>query len=166
LGEGEQPSDTATMRIKRTYKLDSIYGRTDLPMTLQVREVAEYLYSQDTTYFSNPALRTRDQIDVFPYVLGETTVTNKVTTAQVLKKNETAVQAPAVVVSIRLDKNYFKQQFIDNGGSNLNDQASFIRNLFRGIELSVAEEQGFLFNFNPNQMSLSMYYSYDNPAED
>src|SRR5690606_21097668 len=64
------------------------------------------------------------------------------------------------------DKNYFKQQFIDNGGSNLNDQASFIRNLFRGIELSVAEEQGFLFNFNPNQMSLSMYYSYDNPAED
>ena len=166
LEEGEQPSDTATMRIKRTYKLDSIYGRTDLPMTLQVREVAEYLYSQDTTYFSNPALRTRDQIDVFPYVLGEATVTNKVTTAQVLKKNETSVQAPAVVFSVRLDKNYFKQQFIDNGGSNLNDQASFIRNLFRGIELSVAEEQGFLFNFNPNQMSLSMYYSYDNPAED
>src|SRR5690606_24308792 len=43
--------------------------------------------------------------------------------------------------------------------------AAFIRNFFRGIELSVAEDQGFFFNFDPNLMTLAMYYSYDNPTE-
>lgn len=166
LGENEQPSDTSTIKIRRTYKLDSIYGRTDLPMTLQIREVGEYLYSQDTLYFSNPAKRPRDQIDVIPYVINPepAIVTNQVKTFQVKKKNETTVQAPTVAIKVRLDKNYFKQKFIDNGGSGLNDQATFIRNIFRGIELSVAEDQGFLFNFNPNGMALTMYYTYDNPV--
>src|SRR5690606_20057292 len=122
---GTEPSDTATIRIKRTYKLDSIYGRTDLPMTLQVREVGEYLYSQDTMYFSNPALRNRDQIDILPNILGTVQVSNKVTTTQVKQKNETTIQAPAVAFTVKLDKDYFKQKFIDNGGANLNDQASF-----------------------------------------
>lgn len=161
----EGSNDPDTLRIKRTYKLDSIYGRTDLPITLQVREVGEYLYSQDTMYFSNPALGAINQIDVFPYVLGSLQVTNQVMTTQVKTSNDNTAQAPAVAYTIKLDKNYFKQKFIESGGSNLNDQASFIRNLFRGIELSVAEDQGFLFNFNPNGMSLVMYYSYDNPAE-
>ncbi|SMC32730.1 DUF4270 domain-containing protein [Moheibacter sediminis] len=175
LAEGEVPTDTATMRVKRTYKLDSIYGRTDLPMTLQVREVGEYLYSQDSVYYSNktkPGCNNCwgniNDIEVIPYVINPepAIVTNQVRTYQVKKKNETTIQAPTVAISVKLDKNYFKQKFIDNGGSNLNDQASFIRNLFRGIELSVAEEQGFLFNFNPNAMSLTMYYTYDNPTDD
>lgn len=162
----EDSNDPDTLRIKRTYTLDSIYGRTDLPMTLQVKEVGEYLYSQDTMYFSNPALRDKDQIDVLPNVLGSLQITNKVTTTQVKASNDNTTQVPTVAYIVKLDKDYFKQKFIDNGGSNLNDQASFIRNLFRGIELSVAEEQGFLFNFNPNLMSLVMYYSYDNPSDD
>lgn len=166
LAEGEQPSDTATMRIKRTYKVDSIYGNTALPMTLQVREVGEYLYSQDTTYFSNPALRVRDQIDILPNVLGSAPVSNTITTYQIKAKNDIETQAPVVAYKVKLDADYFKQKFIDNAGSNLNDQASFIRNLFRGIELSVAEEQGFLFNFNPSLMAFTMYSSYDNPTED
>lgn len=161
----EGSSNPDTLRIKRTYILDSIYGRTDLPMTLQVKEVGEYLYSQDTMYFSNPVLRDRDQIDVFPAVMGSAQVSNKVTTVQIKAENSTVTTVPTPVITIKLDKDYFKQKFIDNGGSNLNDQASFIRNLFRGIELSVAEEQGFLFNFNANGMALTMYYSHDNPTE-
>lgn len=163
--EPEDSNNPDTLRIKRTYTLDSIYGRTDLTMTLQVREVGEYLLSQDTMYFSNPALRPRDQIDVLPNVLGSVTVNNKVTTVQIKAENSTVTTVPTPVITVKLDKDYFKQKFIDNGGSNLNDQASFIRNLFRGIELSVAEEQGFLFNFNPNNMALTMYYTYDNPTE-
>lgn len=166
----EGSNDPDTIRIKRTYKLDSIYGRTDLPMTLQVREVGEYLLSQDSTYFSNPNLancvncNNINNIDIFPAVLGSQTITNKITTYQVKADNDEAM-APTVSIKVKLDKDYFKQKFIDNGGSGLNDQATFIRNLFRGIELSVAEEQGFLLNFNPNLMILTMYSKYDNPEE-
>lgn len=162
----EDSNDPDTLRIKRTYTLDSIYGKTDLPMTLQAREVGEYLLSQDTMYFSNPALRARDQIEILPNVLGTVQVTNKITTTEIKASNSTSTTVPSAVITVKLDKDYFKQKFIDNGGSNLNDQASFIRNLFRGIELSVAEEQGFLFNFNQNGMALTMYYSYDNPEEE
>jgi len=166
LGSGEEPTDTATVRIKRTYKLDSIYGKTDLPMTLQVREVGQYLYSQDSTYYSNPALgSTINNISVLPTVLGSAQISNKVTTYQKKASNDNTT-APTVAYEIKLDKDYFKQKFIDNqNSSDLNDQAAFIRNFFRGIELSVAEDQGFFFNFDPNLMTLAMYYSYDNPTE-
>lgn len=162
----EDSNDPDTLRIKRTFTLDSIYGRTELPMTLQVREVGEYLYSQDTMYFSNPIFRSRDQIDILPNVLGSLQITNKVTVTEVKASNATTTAATVVPFTIKLDKDYFKQKFIDNGGANLNDQASFIRNLFRGIELSVLEEQGFLFNFNPSEMSLVMHYKHDNPTPD
>ena len=172
LDEGEEPSDTATILIKRTYKLDSIYGRTDLPMTLQVREVGEYLLSQDSTYYSNPNLSNCqscpniNQIDILPTVLGSVQVTNKVTTYQKKAANDEAV-APAVAISVKLDKDYFNQKFIENqNSSDLDDQAAFIRNFFRGIELSVVENQGFYFNFNPNLISVTMYNSYDNPSEE
>lgn len=170
--EAEEGSDEPdTIAIKRTYKIDSLYGKTDLPMTIQVREVAEYLYSQDSTYYSNPGIapcngcNNINQIDVFPTVLGSKVVSNKVTTWQ-KKASDDETAAPTVAYEIKLDAAYFKQKFIDNqNSSNLDDQAAFIRNFFRGIELSVAEDQGFLFNFNPNLMSLTMYYSYDNPDE-
>lgn len=174
LGEGEQPSDTATMRITRTYKLDSIYGNTDLTMNLQVREVAEYLYSQDTTYYSNPALApcagcpNINEIDVFPTVLGSVEIKNKVTTHQIKKRNSTSNEVPPVAFQIKLDKDYFKQKFIDNqNSSDLNDNSAFIRNFFRGIELSILENQGFIFNFNPASpaFNLVMYYHYDDPEE-
>lgn len=42
----------------------------------------------------------------------------------------------------------------------MSDAASFIRH-FRGLRLSVDENDGFLFNLNPNTMSVTMYYSND-----
>lgn len=173
LPEGETPSDTATVLLKRTYKLDSIYGNTSLPMTLQVREVAEYLYSLDSIYYSNPNLAAcqscsnLNDIQVLDQVLGTGTVTNKITTHQVGKLGFME-EEPAVGINIKLDKDYFKQKFIDNQNSiDLRDQASFIRNFFRGIELSVASNEGFLLNFNSSSTDfrLTMHYSYDNPAE-
>lgn len=170
--EPEDSSDPDTIAIKRTYTLDSIYGNTALPMTLQVREVSEYLYSQDTTYYSNPNLANCsscpniNDISVFPTVLGNATVTNKVVTYQKKARNDETA-APAPVIRIKLDKDYFKQKFIDNQeSSDLDDQAAFIRNFFRGLELSIIENQGFLFNFNSNGISLIMFYKYDNPTED
>lgn len=173
LGENETPTDTATIRISRTYKLDSIYGQTNATMNLQVREVAQYLYSMDSTYYSNPAIASCqgcpniNEIEVFPNVLGVAEIKNKITTHQVKKKNASG-DAPPVAIQVKLDKDYFKQKFIDNqNSSDLNDNSAFIRNFFRGIELSVQENQGFIFNFNPTSphFNLTMYYHYDNPEE-
>lgn len=175
LAENESPSDTATMVLKRTYKLDSLYGNTQTPITLQVREVSQYLYSQDSTLYSNRNLApcssctNINDIQTFPTVLGSLSVTNKLITYQTKKKDDTSNEIPPVVLKVKLDKDYFKQKFIDNQGSaDLSDQASFIRNLFRGIELSVVEEQGFLLTINPTTpaFNLNMHYSYKNPAED
>lgn len=170
LAEGETPSDTATIRIKRTYKLDSIYGKTDLPITLQVKEVSKYMQSQDSTHYSNPAIancqgcNNINNIETFPQLLGSLQITNKLITYQTKKKNEPGIETPPVVFKIKLDKTYFKQKFIDNQGSpDMLDQASFIRNFFRGIEISTPEDQGFLMAFRPNSgdFSLVMFYSYD-----
>lgn len=174
LTENQTPSDTATMVLKRTYKLDSLYGNTQNPITLQVREVSQYLYSQDSTYYSNRNLApcsscpNINDIQTFPNVLGSLSVGNKFSTYQTKKKDDTSNDVPPVVLKVKLDKNYFKQKFIDNQGSaDLSDQASFIRNLFRGIELSVAEDQGFLLTFDPTTPSfaINMHYSYKNPTE-
>lgn len=165
LQPGQEPSDTSTIIIKRTYKLDSIYGKTDLPMTLKVREVAQYLHNQDSIYYSNPNLNAcgacvSNNIQVYPQVLGSKVITNKVSTFSRQKKNEVKT-APTPYLRVKLDSAYFKSKFVDNQNSpDLQDQSSFIRNFFRGIELSVDETQGFLMNFNPN-MSLSIHYSYD-----
>lgn len=160
----EGSSDPDTILIKRTYTLDSIYGRTELPMTLQLKEVGNYLYSQDSTFYSNNNLGgANNYINVLPTVLGASIVSNKVTTYQRKASTDNA-QAPAPMFEIKLDKDYFNQKFIENANpGDFQDQSGFIRNLFRGIELSVAEDQGFLFNFNPNLLSLAMYISYDNP---
>ncbi|MFA7447881.1 MAG: DUF4270 domain-containing protein [Weeksellaceae bacterium] len=174
LAEGETPSDTATMRLKRTYKLDSLYGNSQIPITLQVREVSKYLYSQDSIYYSNrtlancPSCENINDIETFPTVLGSLQVTNKLITYQEKKRDATNTDIPPIVLKVKLDKDYFKQKFIDNEGSaDLADQASFIRNFFRGIELSVVESQGFLMAFNQSSASfnLNMFYSHDNPEE-
>lgn len=173
LAENESPSDTATMVIKRTYKLDSIYGAVDMPMTLNVREVSEYLYSQDSTYYSNPNLGNPNcsscpninNIDVFPTVIGSQVVRKTVSTFEKRKKSEPEV-VPMVSIRIPMDVAYFKSKFIDNQNSaDLSNQSTFIRNFFRGIELSVDESQGFFFNFNPN-LGLTMHYTHENTDED
>lgn len=173
LAENESPSDTATMVIKRTYKLDSIYGAVDMPMTLNVREVSEYLYSQDSTYYSNPNLGNPNcsscpninNIDVFPTVIGSQVVRKTVSTFEKRKKSEPEV-VPMVSIRIPMDVAYFKSKFIDNqNSSDLSNQSTFIRNFFRGIELSVDESQGFFFNFNPN-LGLTMHYTHENTDED
>lgn len=160
----ENSNAVDTLIIKRTYKVDSLYGNTAIPMTIQVREVAQYLQSQDSILYSNPNLGSEiNNIQVFPQILGSAQVGNKVTTEQVVPANSVSEQPPTPAYIIKLDPTFFKEKLIDNQGSaNLSDQASFIRNLFRGIELSVVENQGFIFNFDPNLMSIDMYYKKDN----
>jgi hypothetical protein len=173
LGENEQPSDTATMLIKRIYKLDSIYGNVDAQMTLKVKEVSQYLYSQDSTYYSNPNLGNPNcpscpninNISTYPDIIGTATVKKTITTYEKRKKNAPE-SVPTPSVRIAMNKDYFQAKFLENQNSpDFASQATFIRNVFKGIEISVEENQGFLFNFNPN-MFLVMHYKKDDTSSD
>lgn len=175
LPEGQEPSDTATIRIKRTYKLDSIYGNADTPITLRVKEVSKYMQSQDSIHYSNPALANCqgcdniNHIETFFEVLGTQQITKDIVTVQTKKLNDPETELPSVVYKVKLNKYYFEQKFIGNqGSSGMGDQASFIRNFFRGIEISTVDNQGFLFNFQPNSSSfnLVMYYNFDKTNDD
>lgn len=175
LDPDEEPSDSATVRLKRNYRVDSLYGNTDLPITLQVREVSRYLYSQDSIYYSNPDLAPCENCDnindipVNPTLLGSLEVGKTLTTTQVKKLNDKGGEIPIIAHRIKLDPQFFSEKFIDNqGSSDLSSQAAFIRNVIRGFQFSVPEQQGFLMNFDAsgNAFMLVMYYSYKNPKED
>ena len=59
---------------------------------------------------------------------------------------------------IKLDKNYFKTKIADkNGATELSNESNFI-NYFKGLKISVRENDGYLINFAPNEVTMTMYY--------
>ena len=57
---------------------------------------------------------------------------------------------------IPLNKNYFQTKIANKGGaSELSNETNFI-NYFKGIKISVQENDGYLINFAPNEVTLTM----------
>ena len=62
---------------------------------------------------------------------------------------------------IPLDSTFFQNKIIAKGKSpELADAASFTR-YFKGVKLSVAENDGYIFNFDPNNVVINLYYKKD-----
>jgi len=60
-----------------------------------------------------------------------------------------------------LDKTFFQDKIIAKKDQpELQDASNFIRHI-KGLRISVAENDGYLFQFSPNDMELIMYYKYD-----
>lgn len=152
-----------TIWYKNIYEMDSIYGNKEATMRLNVREINTVLL-YDTAYFSNRNYRSRDQIDVLPTILGSATVKKTVQQNIIsLKDDSKPIHEEKVSIKIPLDKDFFTQKILNNRfNGNLSDNATFVRNVLRGLELSVEDENGFYFQFNPNQLDLRMYYTEDN----
>lgn len=151
--------------IKNTFELDSIYGHKEATMRLNVREMNTVLF-YDSLYYSNPNLRSKDQLEVLPTVLGSTEI-SKVVVQNIVKEKDKSTNDfdEEIAYKVVLDKNFFQQKIINNRGTgNLSDNATFIRNVLRGLEISVENDNGFYFQFNPNQIQLKMYYSQDDTS--
>ena len=152
-------TDQDSTKTVNTYPLTK-YGRSKIggnpvKFTVRVAEVGDFLYDNATTVFSNKTVT-----EVTP--LGSKVINGNVSGVKITKvgdNSELLSRDPGIRVS--LDKNFFQNKIIAKQGQNvLSDAASFIR-YFRGLRLSVDENDGFLFNLNPNTMSVTMYYSND-----
>ncbi|PUB28564.1 uncharacterized protein DUF4270 [Elizabethkingia sp. YR214] len=152
-------TDQDSTKTVNTYPLVK-YGRSKIggnpvKFKLSVAEVSDFLYDNTKTYFSNQTVTATN-------VLGSKNINAFVSGVKITKvgdNSELLSRDPGIRVS--LDKTFFQNKIIAYQGKNeLSDAASFIRH-FRGLRLSVDENDGFLFNLNPNTMSVTMYYSND-----
>ena len=67
---------------------------------------------------------------------------------------------------MNLDNAFFQNKIIAKQGNQvLKDAASFIR-YFRGISISVLENEGYLFSMAPNDADITLYYKNDVKATD
>ena len=91
------------------------------------------------------------------------TVENKVVK---VKNATTPIYTETVGYKTFLDEDYFNDKIIKNAKTGLiSDYATFIRENIKGFEFSVDEDNGFIVNFKPSNISLNMYYSYKNPTD-
>ncbi len=161
---GKKSIDTDTIMITTKYAVDSLYGNKDLNMTLRVRDINTILY-RDTQYFSQ-LNGDSSPISANTTDLGTATIGNSVTSKVIKVKTGTSdIYSEPVGYKVLLSKGYFNDKIIKNGNTGLlADHATFIREAIKGFEFSVAEDNGFIVNFNPNNINLKMYYSYKNPT--
>ncbi len=154
-------------RTLREFEVDSLYGNTSQPITLQVHRVMESMKIVDSASYSNKNYAVGE-------LFGEGTIQK--TAKQVIFKeyqeedgsdDGTEISADTnPTYRIKLDNavDFFQTEIINNASSaNLADQASFVANVLQGIRLSVVEENGFFVTLNPSLFNFNIYYSYDNP---
>lgn len=162
---GVKSTDNDTILITTKYAVDSLYGKKDLNMTLRVRDISTALYT-NSKYFSKLD-GSESLFSVNSPVIGTATIGKTVTNKIVKVKSGSAnIFQETIGYKVSLDKQYFDDKIIKNAKTGLlSDYATFIRENIRGFEFSVDETDGFIVNFNPNAISMSMYYSYKNPTE-
>lgn len=145
-----------SIAVKNLYKSYSVkkYG-DDLPMTISVHEVADFMEGYSDKAFSDKSIGVGN-------LLGTKTFNGKVSSVEITKESDNSEVFKSVAgIRISLDKNVFQQKVVDKeGDSELQNVANFVR-YFKGLRISVNENDGYLVKFQPNAMELKMYYKYD-----
>jgi len=141
-----------------TYPLE-LYGKrkngnNPTTLTVKVEEINEFIGSSDPKIFSDK------KVDIANF-LGQTEISTKISSEKITNNTGEELSTKNAVIRIKLDTDIFKEKIVKyEGKSEISDVASFVRH-FKGIRISVNENDGFLFYFDPSKVSLSMYYSYD-----
>jgi hypothetical protein len=132
------------------------FGKAKKKLTIQVQEVTEFMNGFNDIVYSNKNFNTDSEI------LGSREFSGNVSSVAITKDSDnTSIFTSAVGFRIQLSKTFFQDKIISKKGQpELKDAANFIRH-FKGLKLSVAEEDGYLFQFYPNDMELIMYYKND-----
>ncbi|BAP30046.1 uncharacterized protein CHSO_1009 [Chryseobacterium sp. StRB126] len=153
-------NDKVTVSIeKKTYPVRR-YGNTDgnfKSMKINVQQVTDFIDASKTQFtYSNGQIGTDNKL------LGSATFDGNVSTVTITKKSDnTNVFDGKLGFRINLDKTFFQENILDQKGKPvLQDAANFTR-FFKGIKLSVENNDGYLFQFAPNDMQLIMYYKSD-----
>ncbi len=131
------------------------YGKAKKTLTLNVHEVADFLGAASDTLYSNKPVAVST-------LLGSKVLNGTVSSVKITKKSDnTDIFNRDVSLRIPLDKNFFQTKILAKAGSaELSDISNFIR-YFKGIRLSVEENDGYLMKFVPDALEMVMYYKSD-----
>ncbi|QBO57182.1 DUF4270 family protein [Chryseobacterium salivictor] len=152
--EGAVPSK----KVVSTYPVIK-YGNTKIGgktlLNFKVYEVTDFLGSNTDVVYSNKVVNTGAQI-------GAKTFDGNVHLVKVTKtSDDTVLFERSAALRIPLDSAFFANKIINKASSpELADAASFIR-YFKGIKVSVDENDGYLLNFDPTTTELNLYYKND-----
>ena len=130
------------------------YGNPAAIMNIDVHEIATDLGAVGTEKLSNSPVATSG------VPLGTKVFSGNVYAVSINKTSDnTALLTKDTGLRIQLDKNYFKTKITDkNGAAELSNESNFI-NYFKGLKISVRENNGYLINFAPNEVTMTMYYT-------
>ncbi len=157
--------EIAAKKVVTTYPV-SKYGKYKIngqktKFTIKVNDVNDFLGSTSDSLASNKTISLGAE-------LGSKTFDGTVNSVVVTKDSD-ASELLNRAVSYRMEltnKDFFKSKLIDKQGDQvLKDAASFIR-YFKGISISVQEDDGYLFSMAPNDAAVTIYYKNDVTATD
>lgn len=133
------------------------YGNPAAAMNIDVHEITTDLGAVGTEILSNSIVATsgvslmpNQQPKVFSGNVYAVSI-NKTSDNTVLLTREAGLR-------ILLDKDHFQTKIANkSGASELSNESNFI-NYFKGLKISVQGIDGYLINFSPDQVTMTMYY--------
>lgn len=145
--------------VKNSFPI-SKYGKTKINgktiLNIKVHEVDEFLGANTEKVMSNKNVATGIELGskAFDGTINSVKITKDSDNSTLFENN--------VALRIKLDSTYFSNKIIKKAktAAEFADAASFIR-YFKGIKLSVVENDGYIFNFNPNDVVINLYYKND-----
>jgi hypothetical protein len=145
----------AAKKVVNTYPVNKYGNVSTAKMTIKVNEVSDFLNGATDIAYSNLTVGTGTE-------LGSKDFFGKVTSVAITKDSDaSSIFTSPVGIRIPLSASFFKTKIIDKKDQpELQDASNFIR-YFKGLRISVAEDDGYLMQFNPNDLELIMYYKYD-----
>ncbi|WP_312765193.1 DUF4270 domain-containing protein [Epilithonimonas sp.] len=154
----------AAKKVVTTYPVRK-YGKYKIngektPFTIKVHEVADFLGGASDSILTNKAFALSSEIGSKSF--------NGTVNSVVITKDSDASELLNRAVSFRMElkKEFFQDKIIAKQGNQvLKDAASFIR-YFRGISISVEQNDGYLFSMAPNDAGITIYYKNDVTATD
>ena len=130
------------------------YGNPAATINIDVHEITDDLGAVGTERLSNSTVATSGS------ALGTKAFSGNVFAVGINKTSDNAaLLTKEAGLRIPLNKNYFQTKIANKGGaSELSNETNFI-NYFKGLKISVQENDGYLINFAPDEMTLTMYYT-------
>ncbi|MBU8882904.1 DUF4270 domain-containing protein [Kaistella sp. DKR-2] len=148
----------AAKKVVTNYPV-SKYGRTKINgktiFNIKVHEVNEFLGSAADSIMSDRNVAVGN-------VIGSKVFDGTINSIKITKDSDNSeLFVRDVSLRIPMDSTFMQNKIIKKGSSpELSDAASFIR-YFKGLQISVLENDGYIFSFDPNTVTVNLYYKKD-----
>ena len=135
------------------------YGNPASAMTINVNEITTDLGSTGAEILSNRSVTAGTLLGTKSFTGNSIAVSiNKTSDNTVLLTKEAGLRIP-------LDASYFQTKIANkSGATELSSESNFI-NYFKGLKILVQENDGYLINFAPDQITMTMYYTYGDASD-